>query len=142
MTRSFPLSIDWSGYRPPEDSFERIDSRMRELAALLLPRWVERVWLYWVYDDESPARVQVQEDYRTIRITLNPKVLAENAREFDRTLIHELMHAYNVPVCDAAELALQDGGKEGLQDAVSRPLRETLERMNCDLADLICRLLE
>lgn len=140
MIRAFELSIVWDADFPVEVRFLLGELGLEHLAATLLPRWVEEVRIRWYPDLEAVAECTVQEDYRGLVLRFSPKVLEQPDRR--RLIVHELMHAYNVPIAVTLRNALKHVEGKAAQDVLDELVTKKVEESTCDLADLICRLLE
>lgn len=121
----FPLSLQW--YLP-------------EIKRLLgyLPSWVETAHLRYERSDDSLASCEVQYEYRSITLNVHPLIIEED--DWEKVLLHELVHCLLAPYTQLACRIVSKAVMEGSKDFIMGELEAAEEAVTEDLSTFFAKL--
>ncbi|TXH40603.1 MAG: hypothetical protein E6Q97_39365 [Desulfurellales bacterium] len=110
----------------------------------LCPIWLQKLFIGFgsqADDPDAAARFILQKDYRWARLQVTMDFFtSDNPREM---LIHELVHAFTIPLKTCANDAFQDLGlDQKLYDVLFRQLDKSMEQVTQDFAFVIEKRLQ
>ena len=113
-------------------------SQMAQSVEWMLPIWIQRLWLG--YDSQTEAQeacFEIMPDYRWAKLTFSARFWACSDRDKQLILLHEMIHAFNLPLINAAREIVDTVCKpeeETLKAVLHEKLREKMEMVTQDFA--------
>lgn len=108
----------------------------------IVPSWVHDCKVFFVDDNSAKLSITVRESNRDALLNVHPDWLMDTDYR-ESAVVHELCHCYSTP--------MQKVGEEYIRQNPDYPtpgtkmtefaLTEALERMTCDLAELMMRII-
>ena len=119
---------------------------------LLFPSWVQEIYVNWSECDGASASIELDFNYRRASITFHRHLFDESAEYQFQTMLHEVLHCYNVPIADLAHEVLKrmfPQGEDDPNDIIrevyhmwDKQLTEVVERANVDFTFAMTRYIE
>jgi len=88
------------------NEIKQMFKRAIEKYGYLVPTWCHVIYVKHEEPDEdqSPAHIEAQEEYREATITISTSILAEDPEErIDRIILHEILHIILDPLATEAQ---------------------------------------
>lgn len=132
---SFQYDVDFP------DSVRDVVEPLLENAKWLFPLWMQKAILTWnPKQDGAMAEITLQKDYRWCRIVIFPDLLSVPYDVQQESVLHEIIHCYNVPLkkvaCDILDECIGDDEgelSEKLQNVFRKQIDSTMESVTQDL---------
>ena len=130
--------VVWFGDWPPE-----VRAALEpDLAAALpmLPRWCAEFTVTYVDDEEAPASVGTEPEYRLASLRVGPSWIANTPKGRADVLLHEVLHVSIEPVANVIEDVLTaTDAPDPLAKWAREQIRRAVEGAVCDLTAAIGR---
>ena len=99
------------------DRDKPVPMSIRKDLTRLLRLWGKRVLPGWIYEinvmfdpveDSAKALMCVRKDYLKAHLTITRETFRLDPQTLEETIVHELCHAYTVPIFDACDIPAED----------------------------------